>query len=234
MCAKNSKDFWGAGTCKPTISSEKYILYLTSIIKDSIDLGITDFTFGQIYHQNPNGLKSLLPLKDLIKEMKKYGKEKNLNITFGAQTNTISNEEYLKTFDYITGGIGQNEDGNIEEGHPCWSYYKNLNGFCWALLWDKKYKDKANNIFVYLDWNNDNTDDIHRFIKMDKSKRAKFLEYAYTFFKKKKIGFLFPLGEVLGQTGGNCHGKTKEFYSASNTYSCQDEDAINYTINHYN
>ena len=232
MCAPGTLGAWGKNTCKPSLGQSEYRRYLNYITKRAIDLGITDFTFGQIYYQDPTWKKSSNLVREIISEMKNYAIAQGKEISVGAQTNTMDREEYLKRFDYITGGVGQHKNGWIEDQDPCWSYYYKRSGYCWAMLWHEKYKSKANNILVYLDWNNNSTDDIHRFINMSKEKRRIFLGKAYDFFRWRNIGFLLPLGEVLGNVGGGCHGATREFYSANNSYTCQDENSINDILSH--
>jgi len=62
---------------------------------------------------------------------------------------------------------------------------------------------------------------------MGREARGSFLARAYDSFVWRDVGFLFPLGVVLGNVGAGCYGPTREFYSASNQYSCRDEDAVN-------
>lgn len=231
MCAPGTIGSWGKNTCKPTLQKKEYRDYVKAVMKRGIDIGIRDFTFGQIYYQDSGWRKDASLVRRLIGEIKSYAEKKGMEISIGAQTNTIDNEEYLRSFDYITGGIGQHSDGTIEKGNSCWSYYRERNGYCWALLWNEKYKNRANNVFVYLDWNNSYSDDIHRFTRMEKEKRAEFLAGAYDFFLWRRVGFLLPLGAVLGNVGSGCYGPSREFYSASQKYSCQDEIAINNILN---
>ena len=226
MCSPGTFGAWGANTCKPSFEKPEYRRYIMSVTKRAINAGIKDFTFGQIYYQDPHWEKSSALAKSIVSQMKGYAKSKGVDISVGAQSNTIAKKDYLDKFDYITGGIGQHQDGSIEDGHPCWSYYFKRDGYCWALLWNKKYKSKANNVLVYLDWNNSTTDDIHRFIRMSRPVRNNFLGSAYDFFGQRDVGFLLPLGVVLGNVGGGCYGPTREFYSASQQYSCKDEVAI--------
>ncbi len=226
MCSPGTFGVWGKNTCKPSFEKPEYRRYIMSVTKRAIDAGIRDFTFGQIYYQDPHWKKSSLLAKSIVSQMKNYAKSKGVDISVGAQSNTIDKKDYLDKFDYITGGIGQHRDGSIEDGQPCWSYYFKRDGYCWALLWNKKYKSKANNVLVYLDWNNNTTDDIHRFVRMSRRERYNFLGYAYDFFEHRDVGFLLPLGVVLGNVGGGCYGPTKEFYSASQQYSCKDEVAV--------
>ena len=226
MCLPGSQGVWGRGTCKPSFARKEYRDYLRAVTRRAIDLGIEDFTFGQVYYQDPTWRRSSALARSIIAEIKRYGKFKGKDISVGAQTNDIDREEYLRSFDYITGGIGQDLRGNIQKEGGCWNYYLKRNGYCWAMLWDKKYFERSNDVLVYLDWNNSFSDDIHRFTRMDRQKRAKFLGRAYDFFLWRKVGFLSPLGEVLGNVPAGCHGPTPEFYSASNRYSCKDENAI--------
>jgi hypothetical protein len=227
MCAPGTYNAWGKNTCKPSLSKKEYRDYLKAVTRRAIDLGVEDFTFGQIYYQDADWKKDSRLIRGVIADIKKYAHHKGKEVSVGAQTNTIDNEEYLRSFDYITGGIGQDTKGQIEKNNSCWSYYYKRDGYCWALLWNNKYKKIANNILVYLDWNNSSTDDIHRFTRMDRSERSRFLAEAYDFFEWHNVGFLMPLGTVLGNVPAGCYGPTREFYSASYRYGCRDEGAIN-------
>lgn len=217
---------WGAGTCKPSFEKEEYRKYVQYISEKAIDMGVQEITFGQIYYQDPKW-KENPKAEEVVERIRRYASSKSKSLAVGAQTNDMDDEKYLKIFDFITGGVGQHPDGYIEEGNPCWSYYYERDGYCWAMLWDKKFKTKANNVFVYLDWNADFYDDMNRFVRLGKEGRAKFLGKAYDFFLWRDVGFLMPLGAVLDGSGRGCYGSERQYYHASNAYSCKDEDAIN-------
>lgn len=227
MCQEGTQGDWGPDTCKPSLSKSEYKHYVKYITEQAIDLGVQDIVFGQIYYQDDNWEKEPR-IKEVVEDIRKYAASKGREIAIGAQTNTIDDEKYLKNFDYITGGIGQDpETGYIEDSGPCWSYYQKKHNYCWAMMWNKKYMSKANNVLVYLDWNNDSYDDMNRFAKMPQQKRHSFLGNAYDFFFHRNVGFLLPLEAVLDGSGQGCYGAEKNFYSANNTYSCKDEKAIN-------
>ncbi len=226
MCAPGSYGAYGKGRCKPSFEKEEYRKYVEYISQKAIDLGIQEITFGQTYYQDPNWKTDPKAL-DVVRNIRRYATSKNRPIAIGAQTNDIDDEKYLRTFDFITGGVGQHPDGYIEEGDPCWSYYFEKNGYCWAMMWHEKYKDKANNVFVYLDWNVNFYDDMNRFVRMNREERDKFLGKAYDFFNWRGVNFLMPLGAVLDGSGRGCYGNSREFYSANKVFSCKDEEAIN-------
>lgn len=220
MCRKGSTGAWGFRTCKPSFERPEYRSYLKYITRQAMDLGIQSFLFGQIFLQESNGPKSIAP--EIVQEMRDYAKEKGLQIFIGAQTNGITNEKYLKIFDYIEGGVGIDSQGNIEDG-PCLS----RKGSCWALLWHENFASKANNVFLHLDWSGIKSDDMDIFARMGQETRAKTLENLYKYFTEKDMAFLMPYFAVLDKTNNGCYGSKKSFYSPDMQYSCQDEETIN-------
>lgn len=219
MCRKSSTGAWGFRTCKPSFEREEYRSYLRYITRQAMDIGIQSFLFGQIFLQESTG-DPIAP--EIVKEMRDYAKEKNLEIFIGAQTNAITDEKYLKNFDYIEGGVGIDSEGNIEDG-PCLS----KKGSCWALLWHENFASKANNVFLHLDWSGIKSDDMSIFARMDQETRNKTLENLYQYFTKKNMAFLMPYFAVLDKTNNGCYGPKKGFYSPDMQYSCQDENEIN-------
>jgi len=221
MCKDGTDNVWGEHSCKARLNSKEYREYLKFITRRAMDAGIQSFLFGQIYFQEGNNLsESKLP--EIVKDMRDYAKSKNLQIIIGAQTGSITDEEYLRMFDYIEGGVGMNDRGEIESG-PCLSW----RGGCWALLWHQRFKSKANNVLLHLDWSGIPSDDMSRFARMDKETRSKTLSSLYQYFTSRQMGFLMPMYATLYRENEGCHGESKKFYSASNKYTCQDEDAIN-------
>ncbi len=219
MCRQGSENVWGEGSCKPNFSSGEYRRYLEYITKRAIDMGVQSFTFGQIYMQE-SAEKDYAP--KIVADMRKYAKEKGVDIIIGAQTGHITDPKYLKLFDYIEGGVGIDGEGNIEDG-PCLS----SRGSCWALLWHDKYAKSAKNVLLHLDWSGIPSDDLDIFARMNSEKRAETLEKLYQKFDQPKTGFLMPFMGVLYKDNGGCYGSKKRFYSPDNTYSCKDEDVIN-------
>lgn len=225
MCQPGSVGFWGKDTCKSSFASEEYRIYLRDITRKAMDLGIQGFLFGQIAFQDANRKNPVAPA--ILEEMRAYAREKHMLIAIGAQTNTISNGAYLELFDYIEGGVGIDQDGNVDE-KPCASRYEKQ-GWCWALLWNKKYSSHANMVLLHLDWSGIDGDDMSVFAKMDRDDRAKALVKLDEKFNgpNKKTGFLFPFLAVVYDKNGGCYGAKKNFYSPDNRYSCKDEDAMN-------
>ncbi|EKE18895.1 MAG: hypothetical protein ACD_9C00204G0002 [uncultured bacterium] len=222
MCRGGSEQAWGEGSCKPTFASGEYREYIQYITSKAIDAGVQSFTFGQIYMQED-------PAEDrapkIVANMRKYAKEKGVDIVIGAQTGAIEDENYLKLFDYIEGGVGLDADGNVEDG-PCYSG----RGGCWALLWHDNFASKANNVLLHLDWTGIPSDDLDIFARMTKEKRAETLKNLYVKFSSKNMGFMMPYFGVLYKDNGGCYGPKKRFYSPDNDYSCKDENAINKII----
>ena len=221
MCRKGSDNVWGEHTCKPSINSREYRKYLKAITHEAMDIGIQSFLFGQIYYQDSSDLGKS-KMAEVLGDMRNYARKKGIDIIIGAQTGNITDESYLRMFDYIEGGVGIGEDGKVENG-PCWSHMQS----CWALLWNERYASKANNILLHLDWSGLLFDDMSVFARMDKEEREKTLRYLYGYFTSRNMGFLMPMMATLNKQNGGCYGPKKRFYSAHNKYSCQDEDVIN-------
>ena len=219
MCKEGSEDAWGPHTCKPKFSSKEYRDYIAYITHKAIDLGVQSFTFGQIYMQESTE-KDYAP--QIIKDIRAYAKKKGVDIIIGAQTGAITDPEYLKLFDYIEGGVGIDDNGNVEDG-PCLSRKSS----CWALLWHKNFSDNAKNVLLNLDWSGVTYDDLDIFARMSAEKRAQTLENLYKKFTAQNMGFLMPFFGVLDNNNGGCRGPKKKFYSPDKDYSCKDENAIN-------
>ncbi|MDD3498048.1 MAG: hypothetical protein PHH24_00910 [Candidatus Moranbacteria bacterium] len=224
MCRDGSKNAWGEHTCKPTLSKNEYQRYVKYIARKAMDLGVQVFMFGQIHYQDS---VSDPAVKETIDSMRAYANLRGLEILIGAQTNDIDDEDYLRQFDFIEGGVGINSDGRIENG-PCFSrWYKKPGDWCWALLWHDRFRSRANNVIVHLDWSGIKGDDMSIFANMSREKRAETLKYLDDYFEKRDVGFLMPMIAVLHKENGGCHGESRKYYSASNKYSCKDEDMIN-------
>lgn len=219
MCREGSENVWGEHTCKPTFASLEYRKYIDQITRDAISLGIQSFMFGQIYMQEDVN-HDYAPA--IVSRIRSYAKEKGLDVVVGAQTGAITDEKYLKIFDYIEGGVGIENDGDIENG-PCLSRKSS----CWALLWNKTYASKANNVLLHLDWTGVKYDDLDIFARMSAKARAQTLKNLYSYFTSKNMGFLMPFFGVLDRENGGCYGPKKRFYSPDRAYSCKDEDVIN-------
>jgi hypothetical protein len=218
MCRAGSLDAWGLHTCKPDMASQAYRDYLKYITHKAIDLGVQSFTFGQIYWQDSPDRKYAA---GVVKDIRDYAKSKNVDVIVGAQTGSITDENYLKLFDFIEGGVGIDDNGNIENG-PCLS----TRGSCWALLWNNLYASKANNVLLDLDWTGIPSDDLDRFARMDQTTREQTLANLYDYFNSKNMGFMMPyFGVLYGQNGG-CYGPKKKFYSPDMKYGCKDEQTI--------
>lgn len=218
MCRGGSENVWGEGSCKPTFGSDEYREYIKFITEKAIDAGVQSFTFGQIYMQeDPDNNRA----KEIVSDIRKYAKEKDVDIVIGAQTGSIEDEKYLKLFDYIEGGVGIDQDGNVEDG-PCFSG----RGGCWALLWHKNFSSKAKNVLLHLDWSGIPDDDLDIYARMTTEKRAQTLGSLYKKFRTEKTGFMMPYFGVLYKENGGCYGPKKRFYSPDNSYSCKDENAI--------
>ena len=225
MCQKGSEGFWGEGTCKANFSSSEYRKYLTDITQKATDIGIQSFLFGQIYFQENNFKNPQGP--SIADEIRKYAARSGKRVVVGAQTNDISDEKYLKSFDFIEGGVGINSKGELES-QPCFSkWWKKEGDRCWALLWNGDFPKKSNDVILHLDWSGFRDDDMSIFAQMDSETRKKTLENLYGFFRKKDMGFMMPYQAIINDSIKGCSGAQKNFYSPSEKYSCKDEKIIN-------
>src|SRR3989344_3745556 len=115
MCRLGSKNYWGEHTCKPSLEKKEYRTYVQYIAEQAMDMGIQSFLFGQVFYQDASDLsQSVMP--QVIQDMREYADFLGMKIVIGAQTNDITDEKYLRLFDYIEGGVGLQEDGSIEDG----------------------------------------------------------------------------------------------------------------------
>jgi hypothetical protein len=226
MCREGSKNVWGEHSCKPSIAKKEYREYLRYITEEAMNMGIQSFLFGQVFYQDASYGKDGY-MAEVIANMREYAQFRGMDIVIGAQTNDIADEKYLKQFDFIEGGVGLRRDGSIEEG-PCFSrWYQKPGDWCWALLWHDSYQNKANNVFVHLDWSGKVGDDMSIFTRMEANKRRQALANLHDYFLKQDVGFLMPMLATLHEDNGGCSGPKDRFYSASKKYSCQDEEGIN-------
>jgi len=226
MCRKNSKNFWGEHTCRPTLKDEEYRAYLDQITRDAMDIGIRVFLFGQIHHQEEN--IHFPKVDNVIRAMRAYADSQDYEIFIGAQTGDITNKKYLSFFDFIDGGVGVRSDGIIEDG-PCFSRFWQREGdWCWPLMWHDEYTSRAEHIFISMDWNGQIGDDMHVFASMPAAQRHDYLARLQTYMARQDVAFFPPLITPLPRDGtGNCHGPRKRYYSPSMEYGCKDIDVIN-------
>jgi hypothetical protein len=224
MCKNGSKNYWGEHTCVPHTSRGEYRKYLQQITRDAMHSGVRVFLFGQVFMQD-DPRDSHLP--EIIREMREYAQFLHIDIVIGAQTNTVSDEEYLRMFDFVEGGVGLLPSGETEDS-VCFSrYWRGGNGWCWALLAHEAYASRANNVFVHFDWNGNVGDEMNRFAHFSKEKRSQVLQDTYWKYQERDIGFLFPFLTPLDEINGGCYGEKARYYSPDNAYGCQDEDVMN-------
>lgn len=227
MCAPDTKNKWGEHTCVPSLEKKEYRLYLEQITARAMDIGIQNFMFGQVFLQDDTK-KTRIP--QIITFMRDAAKSRNIEIVIGAQTNDITDPEYLKMFDYIEGGVGLYANGKVEN-KPCFSrWWKKEGDWCWALLWHEQYVTNAHNVLVHLDWSGKHGDDMSTFARMDSKDRAKTLQSLYDKFREQKIGFLLPVMTALPENNGGCYGEKERYYSASKDFGCKDEEHISKII----
>jgi hypothetical protein len=230
MCASGTTGQWGANTCIPSFRTAEYRKYVGYITKKAIDMGITDYGFGQIYLMEDTSERSHLTspyAPQIVLEMRQYARSRGKTIIVGAQSNDISDETYLRNFDYIWGGVGEDVDGSIETG-TCSTHFT---GFCWALLWNDYWASKANDVLIHFDWYSSAGDDMNTFARMSTSTKELFLKEKYNYFTNAKgMAFLMPFRGIPLGSGIGCWGENIWAYSADNRYTCRDEDVINYVL----
>lgn len=225
MCRGGSKNFWGEHTCKPSLTKEEYRKYLRFITRSAMDRNIQVFLFGQIYHQDAGDLSDTV-IPEIIAEMRQYAAIRDMRIFVGAQTNDITDSEYLRLFDFIEGGVGIDAEGDIEDG-PCFSrWWKKEGDWCWGLLWHDRFSKNARNVFLHLDWSGKIGDDMSIFTRMDKKTRAATLRELHAYFTDRDMGFLLPYLARLHVDNGGCSGPAKRYYTPDNRYGCDDEDVM--------
>lgn len=222
MCRAGTEGRWGDNTCIPSIQNVEYRRYLKAVTHRAIDMGIQSFLFGQIQLQDEHPNFTETEMKNILVDMRQYARDKGVAIVIGAQTDDITDEKYLRMFDYIEGGVGIDSQGTVEN-QPCFSGHES----CWALLWDKKYSSKANNVFLHLDWSGLTWDDMGVFARMPQETRIATLSNLYQKFTSQKMGFMMPFLAVLNHANNGCYGPNKNFYVPSDKYKCKDENAIN-------
>lgn len=226
MCRNGSANKWGEHTCQPSFEKREYMLYVQYITKQAIDMGIQSFMFGQVFLQDNND-PDRSKLKTVMDSMRGYATSQGISIIIGAQTNDITDESYLRLFDYIEGGVGLHSDGGIENG-PCFSrWWKKEGDWCWALLWNERFSSKANNVLIHLDWSGRHGDDMSTFARMSHDNRVSTIQKLHTFFTSQNIGFLVPFLAPLPANNGSCYGSKQRSYSPDNKYTCKDEDGFN-------
>jgi hypothetical protein len=226
MCRAGTLGKWGEHTCQPSLEKREYMLYVQYITKEAMDMGIQSFMFGQIYLQDASDPERS-HLAIVMKNMRGYAASKGMEIVIGAQTNDIDDEAFLRTFDYIEGGVGLHSDGSFEDG-PCFSrWWKKPGDWCWALLWHEQFASKANNVFIHLDWSGKSGDDMSTFARMNKAKREATMQRLHDYFISRDIGFFLPYLAPLPANNGGCIGPKERSYSPDNKYECRDEDALN-------
>lgn len=222
MCREGTEDRWETDSCIPSIEKPEYQRYLKSITHRAMDLGIQSFMFGQIELQDEHPSYDQTQVRTVLDDMRAYAKKKKMQIIIGAQTNDITDEGYLRLFDYVEGGVGIDSHGNVED-QPCSSKFSS----CWALLWDKAYSAKANNVLLHLDWSGLTWDDMGIFTKMSQDERVATLQKLYQKFTSQDMGFMMPFLAVINHENGGCYAPNKNFYTPSKKYRCDDENAIN-------
>jgi hypothetical protein len=98
-------------------------------------------------------------------------------------------------------------------------------------LWNDRFKSKANNVLVNLDWSGLTWDDMGIFTRMDQDQRIATLKSLYQKFTSQNVGFMMPFLAVINHDNGGCYGPNKNFYAPSDKFKCKDETAINAIMN---
>lgn len=223
MCRPDTRNRWGEHTCVPFTGKKEYRKYIAYVTRQAMDAGIGNFLFGQVWLQDDIAHTKM---PEIIAQMRLDAAARNRKILIGAQTNDIDTPAYLHLFDYVEGGTGLHEDGSVEDG-PCFSrWWKQEGDWCWALLWNDRFRLRANNVIVHLDWSGKRGDDMSTFARMSPGNRKKTLETLHRRFMAQQVGFLLPIMTALPQNNGGCYGEEERFYSANDKFGCKDEKGI--------
>lgn len=222
FCYPGSLGTFGPGTCVPDLRSPVYQQYLLGITSDLLDLGVSDFLFGQLQYVDRN----LSAAPTLLARMRDLAARKNRLIVIGGQTNTIRDAAYLQAFDYILGGSYITTSGGLVMDSEISGPQAQASGS--ALLWHPTYRSLARNVIIEFDWWNTD-DDIHRFARLSASSRAAALARIRSTFASINVGFLLPFTVPLngGVASGSCSGANVWTYSANRDFSCKDESVEN-------
>lgn len=222
FCYPGSQGTFGAGTCVPDLRQPAYQQYLLGITADLLDLGISDFLFGQL--QYVDRLQTAAPA--FLTRMRELAASKGRLIVIGGQTNTIRDGSYLKAFDYVLGGSYITTAGDLVMDSEVSGSQAQASGS--ALLWHPTYRSLARNVIIELDWWNTD-DDIHRFARLSAAARSSVLARIRSTLSSINVGFLLPFSIPLngGVASGSCYGANVWAYSASRDFSCKDEAVEN-------
>lgn len=222
FCYPGSQGTFGSGTCVPDLSQPAYQSYVLGITSDLLDLGISDFLFGQL--QFVDRATSAAPA--LLARMRELAASKGRLIVIGGQTNTIRDGSYLQAFDYILGGSYITTSGELVMDSEVSGPQAQAKSS--ALLWHPTYRALARNVIIEFDWWNTD-DDIHRFARLSADARASSLSRIRSTFSSLNVGFLLPFSTPLngGVASGSCYGANVWAYSASRDFGCKDETVEN-------
>ncbi len=224
MCKPGTRNRWGEHTCVPDFDRKEYRRYVAQIMKEGIDHGVQVFLIGQVQIQDARRREDA-DIEGVLEDVRSYAAARGVDIMIGAQTNDSTDKDYLRLFDFIEGGVGLLENGRIEDG-PCFTRYE-AQGWCWALLWHARYREKAPLVLLHLDWSGMQEDDMATFVRMSRAQRAETLAYLYDRFRaNEKTAFLLPVFAALPREHPGCYGNKRRYYSADRNYGCADEDAI--------
>lgn len=223
MCAPGTHGQWGPDTCVPTTQSSEYQRYLRYIVGKALDIGISDFLFGQTDYQDGARL-----LPSLLVEFEEMARQKGRVAIFGQQPNQNPPGDYLSKFDYIVSPVfvGRPIDQICAPDSPP--------NYCITILFHPEVAKKAHHVIVEFDWSSAD-DDIHRFARLSKAQRQDFLAQRFSALRKVNAGMVMPFRIPLnggsnpvieGTTKSNCFGFNEWVYSSSDQYSCRDEELI--------
>jgi len=224
MCKPGSENYWGEHTCVPHTTRPEYRRYIDQITKDAMNSGVRVFMFGQVFMQDST---EDTHMPEILGNMREYAQFLNIDIVIGAQTNDIEDEEYLRLFDFVEGGVGLRPDGSVDSAKCAERYWRGGRGWCWALLAHEDWKSKANNVMVHLDWNGNVGDEMNMFASMSREKRAQVMRDLHAYYLSQDIGFLMPFLTPLDEVNRGCYGEKSRYYSPDNTHSCKDEGVMN-------
>jgi hypothetical protein len=236
-CLPNTIDNWGNHTCAPDISNPDYQNHILVLTQKLMDIGITDFQFGELGIVDPISedlnIETIGEIGPLLIKIRAYAKQKGINIIIGGQPNTLATPVYLSQLDYIVGPSHFDSNGNFITSPVRAIFTDSYDGQS-PSVWYSSFKNYTH-ILVEADWSSDH-DDIHYFASLPALKRRQVAFDIYTTMVNNNMGWTFPYSGVpYGGSLGNgpCLGSVQKigprafFYTYSAAISSYIDAASN-------
>ena len=243
------------GFCTPSFYQPAYREYLRAVTRHAMQIGIQDFTFGNMGYQdelcltNPDGsiqCRTNSIAYQVFDEMRAYAHSIGLEITIGGQYDdelTVQNVKVnLSSWDYSYSATLENADGSFTQ--DCSGTASSIQptlqqaggaGSCanpWY-DWNNPVITSQTYVLVHLDWWDPTNDDITRFSELPQSRRNNFITTFYSFLKSINAGFSMPVEQSGGNSPACNAGLASDgapIFQADVNYACNVEAAVNAAI----